>query len=102
MDGGGYYGVGGDELPLASHFLIVADSFDAMTTDRPYRAGLSHEAALAEIERNAGTQFHPAVAKAFVAVQRGVDPATVLSVEELAELRGASAPYRSGSPVRQS
>ena len=96
MDGGGYYGVGGDDLPLASHFLIVADSFDAMTTDRPYRAGLSHEAALAEIERNVGTQFHPAVAKAFVAVQRGVDPATVLSAEELAELRGASAPYRIG------
>jgi hypothetical protein len=96
MDGGGYYGIGGDELPLASHFLIVADSFDAMTTDRPYRAGLSHEAALMEIERNAGTQFHPAVAKAFVAVQRGVDPATALSADELAELRGASAPYRIG------
>jgi HD-GYP domain-containing protein (c-di-GMP phosphodiesterase class II) len=96
MDGAGYYGVGGDELPLASHFLIVADSFDAMTTDRPYRTGLSHEAALTEIERNVGTQFHPAVAKAFVAVQRGADPATVLSAEELAELRGASAPYRIG------
>jgi len=96
MDGSGYYGVGGDELPLASHFLIVADSFDAMTTDRPYRTGLSREAALMEIERNAGTQFHPAVAKAFVAVQRGADPATVLSAEELAELRGASAPYRIG------
>jgi HD domain len=96
MDGGGYYGVAGDELPLASHILIVADSFDAMTTDRPYRPGLSHEAAVMEIERNAGTQFHPAVARAFVAVQRGDDPATVLSVEELAELRGASAPYRIG------
>jgi putative nucleotidyltransferase with HDIG domain len=96
MDGGGYYGVAGDELPLASHILIVADSFDAMTTDRPYRAGLSHEAALMEIERNAGTQFHPSVANAFVAVQRGADPATVLSVEELAELRGASTPYRIG------
>jgi putative nucleotidyltransferase with HDIG domain len=94
MDGHGYYGVGGDELPLASHFLIVADSFDAMTTDRPYRPGLSHEAALMEIERNAGTQFHPAVAKAFVAVQRGQDPAAALSAEELAEIRGASAPYR--------
>jgi hypothetical protein len=96
MDGGGYYGIAGDELPLASHFLIVADSFDAMTTDRPYRAGLSHDAALMEIERNAGTQFHPAVAKAFVAVQRGADPATVLSAAELAELRGASTPYRIG------
>jgi HD-GYP domain-containing protein (c-di-GMP phosphodiesterase class II) len=94
VDGAGYYGVAGDELPLASHFLIVADSFDAMTTDRPYREGLSHDAALTEIERNAGTQFHPAVAKAFVAVQRGVDPTTVLSPEELGEIRGASAPYR--------
>jgi HD-GYP domain-containing protein (c-di-GMP phosphodiesterase class II) len=94
VDGTGYYGVGGDELPLASHFLIVADSFDAMTTDRPYRRGLSHEAALMEIERNAGTQFHPAVAKAFVAVQRRVDPTTVLTPEELAEIRSASTPYR--------
>jgi putative nucleotidyltransferase with HDIG domain len=97
MDGGGYYGVRGDELPLASHFLIVADSFDAMTTDRPYRPGLSHDAALAEIERNAGTQFHPAVARAFVAVQRGLDPDAVLSPRELTEIRGASAPYRVGT-----
>jgi hypothetical protein len=96
VDGAGYYGVGGDDLPLASHFLIVADSFDAMTTDRPYRAGLSRDAALAEIERHAGAQFHPTVAKAFVAVQRGIDPASVLSAEELAELRGASAQYRIG------
>jgi HD-GYP domain-containing protein (c-di-GMP phosphodiesterase class II) len=94
VDGHGYYGVGGDDLPLASHFLIAADSFDAMTTDRPYRKGLSHEAALMEIENNAGTQFHPAVAKAFVAVQRGIDPALVLTPEELQELRRASAPYR--------
>ena len=96
MDGSGYYGVGGDELPLASHFLIVADSFDAMTTDRPYRPGLTHGAALAEIERNAGTQFHPTVAKAFVAVQRGTDPMAVLSAQEVEQIRGASAPYRIG------
>src|SRR5947199_36438 len=96
MDGRGYYGVGGDELPLASHFLIVADSFDAMTTNRPYRAGLSHEAALTEIERNAGTQFHPTVAKAFVAVQRGTDPMAVLSAQEVEQIRGASAPHRIG------
>jgi HD-GYP domain-containing protein (c-di-GMP phosphodiesterase class II) len=93
-DGHGYYGVGGEDLPLASHFLIVADSFDAMTTDRPYRKGLSHEAALMEIENHAGTQFHPAVAKAFVAVQRGVDPATVLTPAELQTIRRASAPYQ--------
>ena len=94
FDGSGYYGARGDELPLASHFLIVADSFDAMMTDRPYRPGLSREAALAEIERNVGTQFHPTVAKAFVAVQRGMDPARVVSADELEELRAACTAQR--------
>jgi HD-GYP domain-containing protein (c-di-GMP phosphodiesterase class II) len=93
-DGRGYYGVPGDELPLASHFLIVADSYDAMLSDRPYRPGLPPEVALAEIERNAGTQFHPAVAKAFVAVQRGQEPYSTLTPDEQDELRGAAAPYR--------
>src|ERR671930_66161 len=93
-DGHGYYGIDGETLPLASHFLIVADSFDAMTHDRPFRPALSREEALAEIERNSGTQFHPTVAKAFVAVERGQDPAAVLSESELAELREAAVPYR--------
>jgi putative nucleotidyltransferase with HDIG domain len=96
MDGGGYYGVRADDLPLASHFLIVADSFDAMTTDRPYRRGLSRDEALAEIERNIGTQFHPVIAKAFVAVERGLDPEQVLTGDELAHIRGASAATRLG------
>jgi HD-GYP domain-containing protein (c-di-GMP phosphodiesterase class II) len=87
FDGGGYYGVAGDRVPAASHFLIVADSFDAMTTDRPYRAGLTKEQALTEIETNAGTQFHPAIARAFVAWQRGGDPLSVLTGEERQELR---------------
>jgi hypothetical protein len=86
--------VAAQDLPLASHFLIVADSFDAMTTDRPYRPALSQEEALVEIERNLGTQFHPAVAKAFVAVQRGLDPWAALTPGEAAELRAAAARYR--------
>src|SRR4051794_21221894 len=96
MDGAGYYGVAADDLPLASHFLIVADSFDAMTTDRPYRPGLTREEALAEIERNLGSQFHPVVAKAFVALERGLDPQQVLTPDELAQVRGASASTRLG------
>src|SRR4029450_775760 len=44
FDGQGYYGVDGDALPLASHFLIVANSFDAMTHDRPFRPALSRDA----------------------------------------------------------
>jgi HD-GYP domain-containing protein (c-di-GMP phosphodiesterase class II) len=94
FDGRGYYGIATDDQPLAAHFLIVADSFDAMTSDRPYRPGLSKEEALAEIERNIGTQFHPAVAKAFVAVQRGMNPYDGLSHEEEHLLRGAAAPHR--------
>ena len=94
FDGRGYYGIPSAELPLASHFLIVADSFDAMRSDRPYRPGLSKEEALAEIIRNTGTQFHPAVAKAFVAVQQGVDPYSALTPEEQEELRGAATRHR--------
>ena len=94
FDGQGYYGIDGEALPLASHFLIVADSFDAMTHDRPFRPALSQEDALAELERNSGTQFHPTVARAFVAVERGQDPADVLSEGELAKLRDAAVPYR--------
>ena len=94
FDGRGYYGIPPEELPLASHFLIVADSYDAMRSDRAYRSGLSEDEALAEIERHIGTQFHPAVAKAFVAVQRDLDPYSVLSPEEQDELRGAAAPTR--------
>lgn len=92
LDGSGYYGAHGDDLPLAAHFLIVADSFDAMTSERPFRPRLSRDEALAEVEANAGTQFHPVIAKAFVAVQRGERPADVLSKEELSELRSASVP----------
>jgi putative nucleotidyltransferase with HDIG domain len=93
-DGQGYYGIDGAALPLASHFLIVADSFDAMTHDRPFRPALSHDEALAEIERNSGIQFHPTVAKAFVAVERGLDPAAVLNQAELEQLRDSAIPYR--------
>src|SRR6266567_2842441 len=93
-DGQGYYGIDGAVLPLASHFLIVADSFDAMTTERPFRPALSREEALAEIERNSGTQFHPTVARAFVALERGHDATALLTADELAQLRDAAIPYR--------
>jgi HD-GYP domain-containing protein (c-di-GMP phosphodiesterase class II) len=94
LDGSGYYGVSGDAIPLATHFLILADSFDAMTTDRPFRPALSREEALAEIERWSGTQFHPTLARAFVAVQRGIPVAQALSAEELVQLRDACTPLR--------
>jgi putative nucleotidyltransferase with HDIG domain len=90
FDGSGYYGIAPGEIPLSAHFLVVADSYDAMTSDRPYRRGLSPDVALAEIEAGSGTQFHPLVARAFVALQRGEDPLEALSQSELRELRRAA------------
>ncbi|HYM63141.1 MAG TPA: HD domain-containing phosphohydrolase [Gaiellaceae bacterium] len=86
-DGHGYYGIDPADIPLAAHFLIVADSYDAMTSDRAYRRGLPKEHALAEIEKNLGAQFHTAVGKAFVALQRGQDPQAVLTDAERREMR---------------
>jgi HD-GYP domain-containing protein (c-di-GMP phosphodiesterase class II) len=96
-DGSGYYGARGEDVPLAAHFLIVADAYDAMTSERPFRDTFTAEQALAELERNAGTQFHPAVVKAFAAVQRGQRPQDVLSSDELASLHesaGAAPSYQ--------
>jgi putative nucleotidyltransferase with HDIG domain len=100
FDGGGYYGIEGDSpLTVAAHFLVVADSFDAMTSERPYRNRLRDEEALAEIERSIGTQFHPLVAKAFVAQRRGLDPLSALTLEERDRLRRLSlAPRRHWLP----
>jgi diguanylate cyclase (GGDEF)-like protein/putative nucleotidyltransferase with HDIG domain len=61
VDGSGYpLGLRGDEIPLESRIILVADAFEAMTADRPYRKGGRAEAALAEVERLAGAQFDPA------------------------------------------
>jgi len=66
-DGRGYPGgLKGDEIPLASRVIAVADTFDAMTTDRPYRPRLNDDAAATEIQRCSGTQFDPKVVEAFM------------------------------------
>jgi putative nucleotidyltransferase with HDIG domain len=70
-DGRGYpAGLAGDAIPIEARVVAVADTFDAMTTDRPYRKGLAVSAALGEIERCAGTQFDPAIAAAFLRTVR--------------------------------
>ena len=70
-DGKGYPdGLKGDEVPLLARILAVADTFDAMTSKRPYRDALSHEAAYAEVERYRGTQFAPDAADAFLKIRR--------------------------------
>lgn len=66
-DGKGYPdGIAGEEIPIEACVLTIADSYDAMTTDRPYRKALTKDEALEEIRKNAGTQFHPGLSEAFI------------------------------------
>jgi diguanylate cyclase (GGDEF)-like protein/putative nucleotidyltransferase with HDIG domain len=80
-DGGGYpEHLDGEHIPLGSRILFVADAYDAMTSDRIYRSRLSHERAIAELERCAGTQFDPQVVATFVAMTREQEPLKSLSI----------------------
>ena len=65
-DGSGYPdGLAGDAIPIEARIMAVADAFDAMTSNRPYRQALPEEEALVELRRNAGTHFDPRVVAAF-------------------------------------
>ena len=69
LDGRGYpHGLAGEAIPLEARILAVADAYEAMTADRPYRVGLGHDAARAELGACAGTQFDPRVVHAFLNV----------------------------------
>ena len=73
-----------------------------MTPDRPFKRRRLTGRSFEEIERGSGTQFHPAIARAFVAVRRGIDPAGVLAAEELGPLRDAVHPSISVFPAAAS
>jgi putative nucleotidyltransferase with HDIG domain len=69
FDGTGYpRGLRGEQIPLGARIFAVVDTFDAMTSDRPYRPALTIEAARDEVRRCTGTQFDPAVAEAFLGI----------------------------------
>jgi putative nucleotidyltransferase with HDIG domain len=68
-DGRGYpYGLKGEEIPLEARIFALADTLDAITSDRPYRKGQSFRTAFDEIERARGTQFDPYIVDAFLSV----------------------------------
>jgi putative nucleotidyltransferase with HDIG domain len=69
FDGTGYpQGLAGDEIPLGARVFAVADTLDAMLSDRPYRRGRPYSVARAEIDRESGKQFDPQVVAAFLSV----------------------------------
>ncbi len=67
-DGSGYNGKKGEEIPLGARILAVADAYDSMVTDRPYRTGRAPFEAVIEVQRHSGTQFDPEAVAAFVRV----------------------------------
>jgi putative two-component system response regulator len=88
-DGGGYpAGLAGDEIPLSGRLVAVADVFDALTHERPYKSAWSCQDAVAEVRRVAGAQLDPNVVEAF----GRLDPQTLLAPVETIDLAAGSGP----------
>jgi HD-GYP domain-containing protein (c-di-GMP phosphodiesterase class II) len=95
-DGSGYpHGLKAEATPLDARIVHVADAYDAMTSDRPYRDGMSHQDAISLIQRNAGTQFDPAIVAVFVGLPdiapRAQKTAPTASSDSIASLARAVA-----------
>jgi diguanylate cyclase (GGDEF)-like protein len=105
-DGTGYpCGLKGEEIPLEARIVCVADCFSAMTSDRPYREGMSVEEACEELERNAGTQFDPRIVQLFVEEVRKRPPSTgspvtaVFDDPEIGSRRNGTEPRIGSGPI---
>jgi diguanylate cyclase (GGDEF)-like protein len=83
-DGGGYPdGIAGDQIPIGSRIILACDAYHAMTSDRPYRKAMSHEDALRDLRKNAGSQFDPQVVEALMGCLYG--DRSLISPEAAAE-----------------
>ncbi|MDP3305514.1 MAG: HD-GYP domain-containing protein [Erysipelotrichaceae bacterium] len=73
FDGGGYpCGLKGEEIPLGSRIIAIADTYDAMTSNRPYRLGINHELALSKIIENKGSQFDSKLIDVFLMLEKRI------------------------------
>ncbi|MEW6055633.1 MAG: HD-GYP domain-containing protein [Bdellovibrionota bacterium] len=88
MDGEGYPDkLSGDRIPMSSRIILVGDTFDAMTSTRPYRKALPVEAAYSELDRYSGSQFDPEFVKVFI--------------REHKKMMSAASPIRSSKPTKK-
>jgi putative nucleotidyltransferase with HDIG domain len=107
-DGSGYpRGTSGEDIPIGARILSVVDCYDALTSDRPYRAALSDEAALDILRQRRGTMYDPRVVDAFIAIHRNVEvmadaPNQRDVLQKITQSRGASAPAARPEPAASS
>lgn len=92
FSGHGYpYGLRGADIPLGARIVAVADAYDAMIHDRPYKQAIGHDAAIRELRRHAGTQFDPDLVALFCDLYADAPPAPDATITLIAELERASA-----------
>jgi len=99
-DGTGYPdGLTGEAIPIGARIIMIADTIDAMTTDRPYRKALSLQRALDEMAKHSGRQFDPrlvALVSKSPGIRRLLGPQLVPDVREIASM---NAPSRTARPT---
>lgn len=85
LDGRGYpRGLRGDEIPFGARIIAVVDAYESMTMGRPYRRAMTHEEAIRELQRCAGTQFDPEVVSAFAQLPMTQEDASLIRTPEAA------------------
>jgi HD-GYP domain-containing protein (c-di-GMP phosphodiesterase class II) len=90
-DGRGYPDkLAGEDIPLVARVVAVADAFDAMTSDRPYRSGMPAAKAFAELENGAGTHFDPTCVAAFLRVRPKIEALLAKEADERRFSEGGS------------
>ncbi|MDX1661253.1 MAG: response regulator [Gemmatimonadota bacterium] len=99
-DGEGYpHGLKGEEIPLGARLFTVVDTFDSMTSDRPYRDALDYDAVVDELKRCTGTQFDPELVDAFLGIPRNEWDGIAREAEE-SEFNWESSSLRGGFSIR--